>query len=91
MESKAKPTAQVKVVYAEYNYETSEYRLKFGNAIIDKSGSATIQIAMFGAIKRRPGEYLLAEQFEHDWKKCIQTRAKEMAQKIVEEGGARKS
>lgn len=72
-----------KIIYADYDYKTSKYSLKFGKAVIEKNGSAMIQNGVFGVIERRAGEYVTAEHFEHSWKICIKNRAEEMAQQMT--------
>lgn len=90
MESEsAKVSNQVKVIYADYDYKTGEHSLKFGNAIIDKVGVATIQASLFGVLQRQPGEYILASCFEHEWKSCMKQRAKEMAQEMAKSGAVK--
>lgn len=78
--------SSVKVVYSDYDYQSHKANLKFGNAIIEKNGSAMIKLGMFGVIERRAGEYLMAEHFEHDWKMCLRERAEEIAKMMVEKG-----
>lgn len=76
----------VRVVYAHYDYTTKVKELRYGNAVIGLDGTAVIQLNMFGVLKRRAGEYLLADQFQHEWKMCIKKRAEEMTQEMVKDG-----
>lgn len=85
MEDKNRKTSKrtVRVVYAHYDYTTRVNELRYGDAVIEADGSATIQLNMFGVLKRKAGEYLIADQFQHEWKLCIKKRAEEMAQEIA--------
>lgn len=75
----------VRVVYSHYDYKTRSSELRYGDAVIEADGSATIQLNMFGVLKRKAGEYLIADQFQHEWKLCIKKRAEEMAQEIIKD------
>lgn len=84
-DEKKKSKSTVRVVYAHYDYSTRVNELRYGDAIIGKNGAAMIQKGMFGVLERKPGEYLIADSFLHEWKLCIKKRAEEMAKDLVKQ------
>lgn len=80
----------VSVVYASFSPRDKRKIIRRRQATIDASHVAHICLPNFtDTIKRKPGEYLLTDCFENEWRAAVKAQAEDMAQRVLQsKGGA---